>query len=792
MDEPKNGNQARDSHADSKRSTGLRQLARRMVQGIAILVALWAAAATTATAGEITRTGPGNGHAKARLLVQPRAGLSDHQLDLILRPHQGRRIEHLAGINMHVIELPAGVDEQGIARLLKGHRHLKFVELDHARAPDFTPNDPSYASEWHLPKINAPSAWNLSTGSGVIIAILDSGVDATHPDLAANMVAGWNFFDNDGNTADVFGHGTKVAGSAAASGNNGVGVAGVAWQSKIMPLRVTDTAGYAYDSYLAAAITWAADHGARVANISFLGVTESAAVVSAANYMRSKGGIVVAAAGNTGALESSPATNAITSVAATDSTDARTGWSSYGNYVDVAAPGAGIYTTASGGGYASVSGTSFSSPITAGVYALMISANPNSTPANLDSALFNTALDKGTAGWDTYFGWGRVDAYAAVSKVKGSTPTDTQAPSVAITSPVSGAVQGLVPVNVSASDNVGVTRVELWVNGALYATDPSSPYAFSWDTGSLVSGTYTLKAIAYDAAGNQSTSASVSLQVTNASTTAPSAPTGLTASDGTSSSSVTVTWLASGNATGYTVYRSSLAGTLGSAIGNTTGALSHVDSAVVSGTRYYYCVVATNGAGSSPASNQDSGYAGSLASGGTTGLLSGSGVASSATVNLTTMGTSDWAKWPNYLHKISGGGKIGNYISIGSGTVSSYGNDARTVSWSDGTPTVSGSNQAGLFVLGLGNGFKLTVPADTTTRTLTLYVGGWNSTGKLVAHLSDGSAVDYVNSSFSGTAKYDVVYTITFRAASAAQQLSVTWTVGSGTGNVLLQGAALQ
>ena len=631
--------------------------------------------------------------AKGRLLVQPRAGLSDHQFDLILKPHLGRRIGRNAQLNLHVIELPAGVDEAALARILRKNPHIKFAELDRERPPALSPNDPTYPSEWHEAMIRAPAAWDYSTGQGVTIAILDSGVDSTHPDLTNALVPGWNFFDGNSNTSDVYGHGTKVAGAAAASGNNGVGVAGVAWNSKIMPIRVTDTSGSAYDSMLVQGLTWAADHGARVANMSFLGVTESAAVVSAAQYMRSKGGVVVAAGGNTGLFETSPQTDAITSVSGTDSTDARPSWSSYGNYIDVAAPGAGIYSTVSGGTYASVSGTSFSAPITAGVYALMVSANPSLTPSMLDNALFTTTVDKGVSGWDQYYGWGRIDAFAAVTKARATVVGDTRAPTVAITSPVSGTVQGLVAVDVTATDNIGVTRVELWVNGALYAGDVTSPFGFTWDTTTLANGAYSLQAVAYDAAGNQGSSSTITLTVANG---------------------------------------------------------------------------------------------GSL-----TGSLTGAGIVSGATVNLTSVGTLDWAKWPNYVHKATGGAQISTYAVVGTSGAQSYTNDPRTVSWSDGVPTASGSDSAGISTAGIGNGFNITTPADTTTRTLNVYVGGTSSSGKLVAHLSDGSAPDYIDSAISGTSQYDAVYTLTYRAASAGQQLVVSWTQASGSGNVTLQGVAL-
>ena len=354
-------------------------------------------------------------------------------------------------------------------------------------------------------------------GSGVTIAILDSGVLSTHPDLAANLVPGWNFFDNNSNTADVYGHGTQVAGAAAAISNNGVGVAGVAGAAKIMPIRVTDTSGYGYYSTISQGITYAADHGARVANASFASLYSSSSVQSAAQYMKSKGGLFVVAAGNSGTNDGSPATTTMIPVSATAGNDAITSWSSYGSYVAVAAPGLGIWSTTADGSYASVSGTSFSSPITAGVLALMMAANPALSSGQVEGLLYSTAVDLGTAGRDVYYGYGRVDAAAAVAAAKATVAADTQPPSVTISAPLGGnTVGGLTAVNVSASDNVGVTRVELRVNGSTIATDTVSPYQFSWDTTTLSNGTATVAAYAFDAAGNSAATTSVSVNVANA------------------------------------------------------------------------------------------------------------------------------------------------------------------------------------------------------------------------------------------------------------------------------------
>src|SRR5262249_21618624 len=156
---------------------------------------------------------------------------------------------------------------------------------------------------------------------------------------------------------------------------------------------------------------------------------------------------------------------------------------------------------------------------------------------------------------------------------------------------------------------------------------------------------------------------------------------------------------------------------------------------------YFYSVSATNVAGTSAPSTQDSGFASTSSS---AGSLSASATASSAAVNLTTAGTSDWAKWPNYVHKASGGAQISTYAVVGVGAVQNYVDDPRTISFGDGTPTASGSDRSGIYISGTGIGFQVKAPADTTARTLTVYVGGWASGGKLVAHLSDGSAPDYV------------------------------------------------
>lgn len=462
--------------------------------------------------------------AKGRVIVMARAGLSDVEVNKAAGAHGGKA-RRIGQSGLYVVDLPANASEVAVQEKFANDPRFKFAELDKRVLPAFAANDPYVGSEWHISKIGASSAWDTSQGSGVVIAILDTGVASSHPDLAANMVPGWNAFNNSSNTADFMGHGTPVAGAAAAVTNNGKGVAGVAGQAKIMPLVVTDSSGGAYYSVISQAITYAADHGARIASASFSGLVYSSAIQSAAQYMKNKGGLVVVAAGNTGTVENATPTSTMIVVSSTEPDDTRTPSSTYGAFVSVAAPGSNIYSTDWGGSYGIYGGTSFATPIVAGTIALMMAANPSLSGTNVESLLYKTAVDLGATGRDNYFGYGRIDAGAAVKAAAAATsttvsPADTTPPTVAIAAPLSSStVTGLVPVNVNASDNVGVSKVELRVNGALYATDSSSPFAFSWDSTKVANGMATLTAVAYDAAGNAATSTSTSVNVSNTTTT---------------------------------------------------------------------------------------------------------------------------------------------------------------------------------------------------------------------------------------------------------------------------------
>jgi thermitase len=398
------------------------------------------------------------------------------------------------------------------------------VEVDMLVPSTMIPNDPNYPSAWHHPKIGSPEAWDVTQGEGVIVATLDTGVDMSHPDLAENMIVGWNFYDNNSDVSDVQGHGTAVAGTMTEIGDNVVGSLGVAPKAKNIAIRISDPAAYAYFSAMASGITYAADHGARVANISYQNACGSAVVQNAGAYIRQKGGVAVIAAGNTGADAGFGSNTSITCASATDGNDVKAGWSSYGQYVDVAAPGVSVYTTVRGGGYGNYSGTSFASPVTAGIYALMFSVNPKLTPSEADSILFQTADDLGTVGWDMYYGHGRVNAGRAVQLAASTTGSLGDIDRTAPSTPVNLSATSITGTSVTmtwtpATDNVAVTGYDIYRNGVKIGTASVPSYTDTTVKGDM---TYTYSVAARDAEGNVSAQSSTITVVT------PAAPLAIT------------------------------------------------------------------------------------------------------------------------------------------------------------------------------------------------------------------------------------------------------------------------
>jgi len=504
-----------------------------------------------AAAGVSWAQKPSDEHVPGRLLVQAAPGVDDAAAEQIVAL-VGAKVHHsIDGIGVKVLEVPEQALD-GVSLMLQRSGRFTFVERDFVAHGAANPNDPDFTSQWHLSKIQAPSAWGMTTGTGVPIAIIDSGADMTHPDLKPKLLPGWNFLTGNSNVSDtgaLGGHGTAVSGAAAAATNNLTGVAGVGWSNMIMPLVVLSSSNYASYSNIASAINYAADHGVRIISISIIGSASSTTLQSAVNYAWNKGAVVFGSAGNnSSSAPGYPAacTNAV-AVSSTEPTDTFSSFSNYGSWITLSAPGDLILTTNLGGGYGSWYGTSFSAPIAAGVGALALAENPSLSPSALVTLLKKNSDDLGAPGYDQYFGWGRVNAYRAVQAAKGGTTTaDTTAPVVSITSPTSGAtVKGTFLVQGTATDNVGVKTIQFYVDSSLVSSAVASPFGFSWNSAGVANGTHTLTVKAYDAANNVG-SASVTVNVNN-DKTAPTVSIASPTTSATVSGTINVTGTAADN-----------------------------------------------------------------------------------------------------------------------------------------------------------------------------------------------------------------------------------------------------
>ena len=401
-----------------------------LILGVVLVVSLFIAGVAVAVQEETSRV-------SGQVLVKFKEGISPKAVEQELGKNRGKILSKVEKLGVLVVNVPRGVEDK-IAEALSKNPLVEYAEPDYlASALNHPPADPYFGNQWGLENngqdikgsvgtidadVDAPSAWHLSTGGGVKVAILDSGIDQDHEDLFSKIVLQKNFTSSL-TIDDLYGHGTHVGGTVAAITNNSVGVAGGCPDCVLMNGKVLGDNGSGAYSWVANGIIWAADNGAKVINLSLGGNSPSRTLESAVNYAWSKGVVVVAAAGNCGCQSKiyPAAYKNVIAVAATNNQDKKASFSSYGaKWVDLAAPGENIFSTFPNHPYAINkslnydygSGTSMATPMTAAAAALIWSNPFYGTSASAVRLRLETTADK-IPGTGTYWSAGRVNAEAA-------------------------------------------------------------------------------------------------------------------------------------------------------------------------------------------------------------------------------------------------------------------------------------------------------------------------------------------------------------------------------------------
>jgi serine protease len=426
---------------------------------LSITVLVLAGSATAGpnlTPGDLVAYGRGEAVA-GEVIVKFKPHVSQAAIDALTRANNTSVLYRSPFAGFMRLRVPQGRTMAQMIAAYRARPEVEYAEPNYVRYALMVPNDPYFSYQWHLSAINAEAAWDISTGAGVVVAVVDTGIAYEDyietifgiplldyyqaPDLAnTTFVAGYDFINDDTHPNDDQGHGTHVAGTIAQSTNNAIGVAGVAFGASLMPVKVLNMLGMGSDADVADGIWYAADHGAKVINLS-LGAPESSTTLeNACAHAYNAGVTVVCAAGNEGDGQNRTSYPAAydaycIAVAATRYDGTRAYYSNYGSYVDVAAPGGDLNVDQNGDGYGDgvlqntfnpntgdtsdfgywfFQGTSMATPHVVGAAALLI-ANGVTEPDAVRAALEQTAVDKGATGWDPQYGWGLIDAYAALT-----------------------------------------------------------------------------------------------------------------------------------------------------------------------------------------------------------------------------------------------------------------------------------------------------------------------------------------------------------------------------------------
>jgi thermitase len=343
------------------------------------------------------------------------------KLNNLIKNNEGKIIERVS-VESQTKALVVGVPSKSVQAFvaqLDSSNLCRYIEPNIKVQADFVPNDPLWTQQWGPQKIEADRAWDVTTGnSSVLVAVVDTGIDYTHGDIAPNYVPlGYDWVNDDNDPIDDQSHGTHCAGIIAAALNNSIGIAGIA-QVKVMAEKCLNSEGWGYESDCAQAVIHAVDQGAKIISCSWGSSGDSQLIHDAVKYAWSRGVLVVAAAGNSAIpLEHYPAAyDEVVAVTATDSTDYPAFFTTYGEWVEVSAPGFDILSTVLDNDYKRKSGTSMACPHVAGVAALILSRFPNLTNTQLRQLLLYATDDLGDPGFDIYYGYGRINARKAVEQ----------------------------------------------------------------------------------------------------------------------------------------------------------------------------------------------------------------------------------------------------------------------------------------------------------------------------------------------------------------------------------------
>src|SRR6266567_1109306 len=483
------------------------------------------------------------------ILVRFKANPAQEALTQLNTAFGAKAVGKISKIGVTHLQVPP---QAGLALLQHLHKRsdVEFAEFDSVVQSFLQPDDPYYSTmfasshygnvdQWGPAAVSAPAAWDSTLGDpNIVIAIVDTGIDDTHPDLASKIVGEYSYVGR--SAKDGFGHGTHCAGIAAAATNNNVGIAGMCPNCSILSVKVLDDQGSGYMSDVASGIIYAASNGARVISLSLGGSGRSETLHSALDYAIANNALPVCAMGNSKSSSNTPEPgywHDCLSVIATDQNGAKATFSNYGVKADVAAPGVAILSTMptysvtlNGYGYKenydALSGTSMATPMVAGVAGLVLSENPSLTPAQV-AGIVEASSGDGVS-WNPNLAFGVVNAYKAVSSAIHS---DYVPPVANLVSPAEGAtVSGLVTVQAAPTDNTTVHHVDIVQTGTRFmqlltgASSSSgngknavttSAWTASWPSTTVFNSPITVSAFAVDVFGNTSAAKSLDFNIQN-------------------------------------------------------------------------------------------------------------------------------------------------------------------------------------------------------------------------------------------------------------------------------------